>query len=821
VGREFRADGFYPAGDSVEVGDTEAGAEEAAAKLPPLPRKVPLLQRHAMLSRVTRLVEFFRSPGGDAILRRAFAQVTPPSELKFFSSRRRVLNTTYRSLAVIDYTYAIKRPKACPGGAKIRHNMLYAKDGLFVDPATGKFSPWLSRLTGRKDGSIPQQASSEEAGAEEAAQSAGDGFEKSYQRALGAHLKLSRQIDATKDPQEKAALMCRRARGERILAVAALRLKPSDRAIQAADVEAGDDGIQAGLSEAGNEVEAGDAREAGDAAEAGDGAEASDLVTDAAWVGPQAGAALSAKELYKRTAISVVAIRSSTPPSRGAMFGTGSVLSDKGNGRILTNSHVVWNKAAGKPYDVITVFFKPAKITGDRATDLKDGISARVVKLNRAKDLALLELSRRPATLRPIELGDDAKVETGDPVFAIGHPEQGGLWTLTQGVVSAVKANLSGVKGKDAFQTDASINRGNSGGPLLDASGRQIGVNTLIARRADDGLAITSVNFSLKIGFVKSWLASSEVVQAGDEAGDEAGDSAAVETADVEAGGDRAGAEQAGDEQAGDGTILTVARPYSLDEVGDAEGVQAADDLAAAADETTAGAESEASDGENASADEAAASESKIVTPTRPYNADSLIQQQIKQLDDQGKSMSNDIQRRAKGAPGTSAASGTPAGDEVAYNDAGSAPEAAGSDSDASDLTESSVVGPPPTQPAAGYRPPPAAPPVRPPQNIIHTPMPPPAPPKGDMRPTPVAPRPNINKPQPIVPGGCVNRNGGITVPLLKKKYEKPPNPNRPKGAETRQPKGERERNIGHGNGEEHSRVPKGPKAPQGFQGSN
>src|SRR5439155_16151077 len=97
-----------------------------------------------------------------------------------------------------------------------------------------------------------------------------------------------------------------------------------------------------------------------------------------------------------------------------------------------------------------------------------------------------------------LALGDDSGVEPGDPVVAIGHPEQGGLWTLTQGVVSTVIADLGGVAGKNAFQTDASINRGNSGGPLIDRSGNIIGVNTSMARKAADGLTITSVNFSVR-----------------------------------------------------------------------------------------------------------------------------------------------------------------------------------------------------------------------------------------------------------------------------------------------------------------------------------
>jgi serine protease Do len=95
---------------------------------------------------------------------------------------------------------------------------------------------------------------------------------------------------------------------------------------------------------------------------------------------------------------------------------------------------------------------------------------------------------------------------------AIGHPEQGGLWTLTTGVISAEVDNFNGVKGKHVFQTETGLNRGNSGGPLLDGEGRMIGVNTAIARVASDGLPITSISFSLKSSVATQWLREQGVV---------------------------------------------------------------------------------------------------------------------------------------------------------------------------------------------------------------------------------------------------------------------------------------------------------------------
>jgi serine protease Do len=222
---------------------------------------------------------------------------------------------------------------------------------------------------------------------------------------------------------------------------------------------------------------------------------------------PAAAASYSPQEIYKRDAPSVVLIIGSNGGGQGEL-GTGSIVA---GGRILTNAHVVISDHTGRPFTTLRVYLKPAKVTGDPKRDMTDPIAATVVKYDRALDLASLELARKPKAAA-LELGDDGAVEPGEPVVAIGHPEQGGLWTLTQGVVSTVIADLGGVPGKDAFQTDASINRGNSGGPLLDRGGRIVGVNTSMARKAADGLTITSVNFSVRASVARRFLDLSPAV---------------------------------------------------------------------------------------------------------------------------------------------------------------------------------------------------------------------------------------------------------------------------------------------------------------------
>ena len=221
--------------------------------------------------------------------------------------------------------------------------------------------------------------------------------------------------------------------------------------------------------------------------------------------GPGVPSRWSPRWIYKKDAPAVVLIMALDASGSGEL-GTGSIVN--ADGSVITNAHVIFNKDAGMPFPTINVYLKPAKLTGNRNKDLRHPYPASIVQYNREIDLALLQIKNPPPDLPVMPFGDSSRISLGDHVAAIGHPEEGGLWTLTTGVVSTVLANLDGVPGKNVFQTDASINRGNSGGPLIDRDGAMIGINTAMARKAPDGLAITSVNFSIKSSVVKRWLAS-------------------------------------------------------------------------------------------------------------------------------------------------------------------------------------------------------------------------------------------------------------------------------------------------------------------------
>ena len=171
---------------------------------------------------------------------------------------------------------------------------------------------------------------------------------------------------------------------------------------------------------------------------------------------------LTTGEVYDRTAPGVVQI---TSTGAETALGSGFVI-DKA-GHIVTNFHVVDGA------DQIRVSFSN-----------RDTVVARLVGTDASTDLAVLEVDASADALTPLPLGNSDKVRVGDPVVAIGNPF--GLdRTATAGIVSALQRGISSPGPVNytidhVIQTDAPINRGNSGGPLLNMRGQVIGVNTQI-----------------------------------------------------------------------------------------------------------------------------------------------------------------------------------------------------------------------------------------------------------------------------------------------------------------------------------------------------
>jgi serine protease Do len=221
------------------------------------------------------------------------------------------------------------------------------------------------------------------------------------------------------------------------------------------------------------------------------------------WLFSQPVQAYTPKEIYQKAGPGVVFIFASKGGGKGS-GGTGSIITPEG--LIITNAHLFTQKDSSKLLSNITVFLKPSRVTGDHKTDLAKGYRGEILAYDLPLDLALIKIVNPDRKFETIPLADSETIDIGEQVYAIGHPEQGGLWSLTTGVISARWKNYGGVQGKDLFQTDASINRGNSGGPLLDNQASMIGINSMIARKAADGLTITDVNFSIRTKVAIDWL---------------------------------------------------------------------------------------------------------------------------------------------------------------------------------------------------------------------------------------------------------------------------------------------------------------------------
>ncbi|MHB8370557.1 MAG: S1C family serine protease [Leptospirales bacterium] len=215
---------------------------------------------------------------------------------------------------------------------------------------------------------------------------------------------------------------------------------------------------------------------------------------------------LSPAAIYRTLSTAVVAVAGFNEEGKGEL-GAGSLVTDRGD--VLTNAHVIMDKETGRPFVHLFVYYKPDKLSGDPALDLRHRTRATLERYDTKLDLALLRPANPPPFPARIALGNASDVVPGQRVVAIGNPESGGLWSMTEGIISTQILDFEGVPGKNVFQTDAGMNRGNSGGPLLDSRGRMVGIDTAIARKAADGLAITSINFSIQSDVVAKWIRSS------------------------------------------------------------------------------------------------------------------------------------------------------------------------------------------------------------------------------------------------------------------------------------------------------------------------
>lgn len=219
-----------------------------------------------------------------------------------------------------------------------------------------------------------------------------------------------------------------------------------------------------------------------------DGSPAPVLTSSPATAGGGASAVPGSVAAAARTAMpSTVDIR--VAMNQGTAEGSGVVLTADGN--VLTNNHVV------------------AGSTGDIGVTLADGSEhpAKVVGTSPSYDLAVIKL-QDVSGLTPATLGQSSEVQVGQQVVAIGSP-QGLTGTVTTGIVSAFNRTVQ-VQGEDGsgvvyngLQTDAPINQGNSGGPLVNLDGQVVGINSAIATGGGQSSGSIGLGFAIPVDQAK------------------------------------------------------------------------------------------------------------------------------------------------------------------------------------------------------------------------------------------------------------------------------------------------------------------------------
>ena len=191
---------------------------------------------------------------------------------------------------------------------------------------------------------------------------------------------------------------------------------------------------------------------------------------------------LTLREIYIKCSPSVVSITSES--RSGSSSGSGVIFSE--DGYVVTNYHVI---ESGESYTVL--------LADDRSQP------ARLVGSDPTSDLAVLQVNATDLT--PAEFGDSDDVYVGDGVVAIGDPlgvEFRG--TMTNGIVSAINRNVN-VNGRtmNLIQTNAALNSGNSGGPLINSCGQVIGINTTKIGTFTDSAGVEGLGFAIPTTRVK------------------------------------------------------------------------------------------------------------------------------------------------------------------------------------------------------------------------------------------------------------------------------------------------------------------------------
>ncbi|CBI30925.3 hypothetical protein VitviT2T_015457 [Vitis vinifera] len=216
--------------------------------------------------------------------------------------------------------------------------------------------------------------------------------------------------------------------------------------------------------------------------------------------------------LFQDTSPSVVFIKDLEIVKSPTSSSNESMLNENENTKVEgTGSGFIWDKFG----HIVTNYHVVAKLATDTSglqrckvylVDAKGNSFSREAKIigyDPAYDLAVLKVDIEGNELKPVVLGTSRDIRVGQSCFAIGNP-YGYENTLTTGVVSGLGREIPSPNGKairGAIQTDAAINSGNSGGPLINSYGHVIGVNTATFTRKGTGVS-SGVNFAIPIDTV-------------------------------------------------------------------------------------------------------------------------------------------------------------------------------------------------------------------------------------------------------------------------------------------------------------------------------
>lgn len=202
--------------------------------------------------------------------------------------------------------------------------------------------------------------------------------------------------------------------------------------------------------------------------------------------------------VVRRILPSVVTVRVAN--GGGISLGSGFIAS--GDGYVITNDHVVED-----PSGTASVTFNDNSTAG-----------ARVVGRDPESDIAVLKVER--SGLTPVQFGDSDAIAVGDPALAVGSPLALAN-TVTYGIVSAVDRTIQAggpggqVRYYAAIQTDAAVNHGNSGGPLVDGAGRVIGVNSVIKSMANSEDEAGNIGLAFAVPVNQAKRVAQEIIDTG------------------------------------------------------------------------------------------------------------------------------------------------------------------------------------------------------------------------------------------------------------------------------------------------------------------